>query len=160
MSFPHRSCGCAESCISDLGGSNWFQQRFDPAQQPILRSSNHMIDPDALRWWLVRTGYGGRSKVIVHPGHCPFKPQTQHRCGPLDTVLRHASLAAIPKQAASHCRCYFNNLRYVRCPKPGFYCSLLSFFMLMNVGGSSVSSRVCRYKQLPTRALNSPVRQR
>lgn len=50
-----RSCGCIESCVSDLGSSNWFQQRYDPMQQPVIRNTNTIIDPDALRWWLVRT---------------------------------------------------------------------------------------------------------
>ncbi len=49
-----RSCGCVESCISDLGGSDWFRQRYDPKQQPIIRDAKNNFDPDALKWWLVR----------------------------------------------------------------------------------------------------------
>ncbi|XP_070759636.1 ST3 beta-galactoside alpha-2,3-sialyltransferase 8 [Enoplosus armatus] len=47
-----RPCGCTESCISDLEGSDWFSQRYDPKQQPVLRDTNNNFDPDALRWWL------------------------------------------------------------------------------------------------------------
>lgn len=45
-----RSCGC-ESCISDTEGSDWFRQRYDPQQQPLL-AQNHILDPQALQWWL------------------------------------------------------------------------------------------------------------
>uniref|UniRef100_H2SGD3 CMP-N-acetylneuraminate-beta-galactosamide-alpha-2,3-sialyltransferase 2 n=1 Tax=Takifugu rubripes TaxID=31033 RepID=H2SGD3_TAKRU len=45
------TCGCIESCISDFGGSNWFQQRYDKTQEPVLRT-NSIMDPDALKWWL------------------------------------------------------------------------------------------------------------
>lgn len=55
VSSSVRSCGCIESCISDLGGSDWFSKRYDPKQQPVLRNTNNNFDPDALRWWLVRT---------------------------------------------------------------------------------------------------------
>ncbi|KAL6112437.1 st3gal1 [Pungitius sinensis] len=47
-----RSCGCTESCISDLGSSDWFRQRYDPQQQPVLRGDNHNFDSKALGWWL------------------------------------------------------------------------------------------------------------
>ncbi|XP_040889139.1 ST3 beta-galactoside alpha-2,3-sialyltransferase 8 [Toxotes jaculatrix] len=47
-----RSCGCPESCVSDLGSSDWFSRNYDPKQQPILRSFNNNFDPEALRWWL------------------------------------------------------------------------------------------------------------
>ncbi|XP_026202841.1 ST3 beta-galactoside alpha-2,3-sialyltransferase 8 [Anabas testudineus] len=50
--FELRSCGCSESCISDVEGSAWFSKRYDPKQQPILRQKNNDFDPDALRWWL------------------------------------------------------------------------------------------------------------
>uniref|UniRef100_A0A3Q3WJD0 CMP-N-acetylneuraminate-beta-galactosamide-alpha-2,3-sialyltransferase 2 n=1 Tax=Mola mola TaxID=94237 RepID=A0A3Q3WJD0_MOLML len=45
------SCGCLKSCISDLRESDWFSQRYDPKQQPILRDTIR-FDQDALRWWL------------------------------------------------------------------------------------------------------------
>lgn len=47
-----RSCSCTKSCISDLGGSEWFSKRYDPKQQPVLRNTNNNFDPEALRWWL------------------------------------------------------------------------------------------------------------
>lgn len=51
-----RSCGCSDSCISDPTGSQWFSERYDPNQQPVLHKSNNSFDPEALAWWLVRTG--------------------------------------------------------------------------------------------------------
>lgn len=45
-----RSCGCG-SCVSDMATSDWFRQRFDPEQQPILRQ-NHSLDHSALFWWM------------------------------------------------------------------------------------------------------------
>lgn len=55
VSSSFRSCGCSKSCISDVGSSEWFSQRYDSKQQPILRDSSNNFDPDALTWWLVRT---------------------------------------------------------------------------------------------------------
>ncbi|KAM9758878.1 ST3 beta-galactoside alpha-2,3-sialyltransferase 8 isoform 1-T4 [Menidia menidia] len=55
-----KPCGCSESCISDLEESEWFGQRYDLKQQPILRDDNNNFDPDALAWWLAlqRSGSG------------------------------------------------------------------------------------------------------
>ncbi|XP_029287070.1 ST3 beta-galactoside alpha-2,3-sialyltransferase 8 [Cottoperca gobio] len=50
--YDLRLCGCTGTCISDLGGSDWFSQRYDPKQEPVLRDTNNNLDPDALRWWL------------------------------------------------------------------------------------------------------------
>ncbi|XP_075881232.1 ST3 beta-galactoside alpha-2,3-sialyltransferase 8 [Nelusetta ayraudi] len=47
-----KSCGCSESCVSDPTGSQWFSQRYDPKQQPVLHKSNNSFDPEALAWWL------------------------------------------------------------------------------------------------------------
>ncbi|XP_028260916.1 ST3 beta-galactoside alpha-2,3-sialyltransferase 8 isoform X2 [Parambassis ranga] len=47
-----KQCGCSKSCISDLDGSDWFSQRYDPKQQPILRAKDNILDPYALAWWL------------------------------------------------------------------------------------------------------------
>ncbi|XP_072237688.1 ST3 beta-galactoside alpha-2,3-sialyltransferase 8 [Leuresthes tenuis] len=47
-----RQCGCSESCISDRETSEWFSQRYDPKQQPILRDTNSDFDSSALAWWL------------------------------------------------------------------------------------------------------------
>lgn len=47
-----RSCGCVESCVSDLEGSDWFKQRYDPKQQPIIRDTNNNFDPEGVKWWL------------------------------------------------------------------------------------------------------------
>ncbi|XP_071351262.1 ST3 beta-galactoside alpha-2,3-sialyltransferase 8 [Trachinotus anak] len=50
--YDSRSCGCPKDCISDVTSSDWFSQRYDPRQQPILRDTNNNFDQDALRWWL------------------------------------------------------------------------------------------------------------
>ncbi|XP_059185181.1 ST3 beta-galactoside alpha-2,3-sialyltransferase 8 [Centropristis striata] len=47
-----RSCGCTESCISDLKESDWFSRRYDPNQQPVLRETSNQLDAGALAWWL------------------------------------------------------------------------------------------------------------
>ncbi|CAL8238234.1 unnamed protein product, partial [Merluccius merluccius] len=44
-------CGCAEGCVRDMDTSDWFRQRFDPHQRPVLNHT-HILDPQALRWWL------------------------------------------------------------------------------------------------------------
>ncbi|XP_028302251.1 ST3 beta-galactoside alpha-2,3-sialyltransferase 8 [Gouania willdenowi] len=46
-----RLCGCSESCVSDLDGSKWFSQRYDPKQQPILQDTDK-FDAGAVSWWL------------------------------------------------------------------------------------------------------------
>ncbi|NP_001027812.1 ST3 beta-galactoside alpha-2,3-sialyltransferase 8 [Takifugu rubripes] len=86
-----RTCGCIESCISDFGGSNWFQQRYDKTQEPVLRT-NSIMDPDALKWWLVHLQQSGNDrtpedvmaemfKVIPSPT-VDFRPLTSrcHTC--------------------------------------------------------------------------------
>ncbi|KAI3369786.1 hypothetical protein L3Q82_024598 [Scortum barcoo] len=50
--YKERSCGCTESCVSDLGGSDWFRQRYDPKQQPILQRTDNKFDSASLSWWL------------------------------------------------------------------------------------------------------------
>ncbi|XP_061582964.1 CMP-N-acetylneuraminate-beta-galactosamide-alpha-2,3-sialyltransferase 2-like [Cololabis saira] len=52
LTTGQRPCGCSESCISDVGGSDWFSQRYDGKQEPILRNTKQNFDPDALTWWL------------------------------------------------------------------------------------------------------------
>ncbi|TNN26949.1 hypothetical protein EYF80_062910 [Liparis tanakae] len=76
-----RSCGCAESCISDLGKSDWFSRRYDAGQQPVLRDVDDNFDPEALRWWLVRTKSKRcrihyRSKVWGHRENVVFSMKT------------------------------------------------------------------------------------
>ncbi|XP_036956072.1 ST3 beta-galactoside alpha-2,3-sialyltransferase 8 [Acanthopagrus latus] len=82
------SCGCVESCISDVGSSEWFGQRYDPKQQPILRDSNNNFDPDALKWWLSlqRSGNGQTIEEVmsamfqvISPPTVDFKP-LPNRC--------------------------------------------------------------------------------
>ncbi|KAM3620961.1 uncharacterized protein V6R79_004147 [Siganus canaliculatus] len=57
-----RPCGCTESCVSEVGGSDWFRSRYDPQQQPVLRQTTTNLDPEALRWWLgLQQSGSGRS---------------------------------------------------------------------------------------------------
>ena len=57
--YPRRPCSC-RTCISELGHSLWFDQRFNSTMQPFLTSQNALIPEDSYRWWLVsgRCGYG------------------------------------------------------------------------------------------------------
>lgn len=50
--YRKRSCSCIESCVSDTGISEWFSQRYDSKQQPVLRKDGTNFDPDSLKWWL------------------------------------------------------------------------------------------------------------
>ncbi|KAM6979619.1 ST3 beta-galactoside alpha-2,3-sialyltransferase 8 [Aplochiton taeniatus] len=52
---PHsqaRRCGCTSSCVADVEGSDWFRERYDPQQQPVLLDRDDKVDQDALKWWL------------------------------------------------------------------------------------------------------------
>uniref|UniRef100_A0A8D0ARI1 CMP-N-acetylneuraminate-beta-galactosamide-alpha-2,3-sialyltransferase 2 n=1 Tax=Sander lucioperca TaxID=283035 RepID=A0A8D0ARI1_SANLU len=84
-----KSCGCTESCISDLGGSDWFRQRYDPKQQPILFRDNNNFDPKALRWWLNLQRSGNNDQTlnevmldmfkVISPPTVDFRPLSS-RC--------------------------------------------------------------------------------
>ncbi|XP_041635508.1 ST3 beta-galactoside alpha-2,3-sialyltransferase 8 isoform X2 [Cheilinus undulatus] len=83
-----RSCGCPESCISDLEGSDWFSQRYDPKQQPIIKENNNNFDPSAIKWWLGLQRSGNDQTIeqvmekmfkIVSPPTEDFKPSAS-RC--------------------------------------------------------------------------------
>uniref|UniRef100_UPI0037E92EA3 ST3 beta-galactoside alpha-2,3-sialyltransferase 8 isoform X2 n=1 Tax=Semicossyphus pulcher TaxID=241346 RepID=UPI0037E92EA3 len=80
-----RSCGCS-SCISDLGQSDWFIQRYDPKQQPVIRETNN-FDPEAVKWWLglQRSGTSQNLEGVISnmfkvfsPPTVDFRPQTSH----------------------------------------------------------------------------------
>lgn len=47
------TCSCP-TCLADSGTSEWFDQHFDPKQQPYLISEENNLDPDSLKWWMVR----------------------------------------------------------------------------------------------------------
>ncbi|KAF5908725.1 CMP-N-acetylneuraminate-beta-galactosamide-alpha-2,3-sialyltransferase 2-like, partial [Clarias magur] len=49
--WQNRSCRC-QTCITDKGISKWFDQRFDPKQQPYLSFKKYQIDAESLQWWL------------------------------------------------------------------------------------------------------------
>ncbi|KAM9408955.1 ST3 beta-galactoside alpha-2,3-sialyltransferase 8 [Pholidichthys leucotaenia] len=81
------SCGCPDKCVSDLEESEWFSQRYDPEQQPILQQSGNNFDPDALSWWLTLQHSSNQnlqevmSKMfqVISPPTMDFKP-TATRC--------------------------------------------------------------------------------
>ncbi|XP_049438606.1 ST3 beta-galactoside alpha-2,3-sialyltransferase 8 [Epinephelus fuscoguttatus] len=82
-----RSCGCTKSCISDLGGSEWFSKRYDPKQQPVLRDTNNNFDPEALKWWLSLQRSGNDQTLeqvmselfkVVSPPTVDFRPLPTH----------------------------------------------------------------------------------
>uniref|UniRef100_A0A3P8U0N1 CMP-N-acetylneuraminate-beta-galactosamide-alpha-2,3-sialyltransferase 2 n=1 Tax=Amphiprion percula TaxID=161767 RepID=A0A3P8U0N1_AMPPE len=81
--YAQRPCSCLESCISDLDGSDWFSQRYDPKQQPILREANNNFDPAALTWWLALQRSGNDQTLenvmsemfqVISPPTVDFKP--------------------------------------------------------------------------------------
>lgn len=83
-----RHCGCSESCISDLRGSDWFRERYDPKQQPILRDTDKNFDPEALKWWLGLQRSGDDQTLeevmsdmfqVISPPTVDFRPLTS-RC--------------------------------------------------------------------------------
>lgn len=59
IKFPRRPCSCS-TCISELGHSLWFDQRFNSTMQPFLTSQNALIPEDSYRWWLVSRRHAGR----------------------------------------------------------------------------------------------------
>lgn len=78
-----RPCGCSESCISDLRGSDWFSHRYDPKQKPVLRDTNNNFDPEALKWWLALQRSGSDKTLeevmsemfkVVSPPTVDYKP--------------------------------------------------------------------------------------
>ncbi|XP_078802821.1 ST3 beta-galactoside alpha-2,3-sialyltransferase 8 isoform X2 [Oryzias latipes] len=54
-----RQCGCSGSCVSELGGSDWFRKRYDPKQEPLLAENISGVEPAALQWWLGLQRSGG-----------------------------------------------------------------------------------------------------
>uniref|UniRef100_A0A3B4WZW5 CMP-N-acetylneuraminate-beta-galactosamide-alpha-2,3-sialyltransferase 2 n=1 Tax=Seriola lalandi dorsalis TaxID=1841481 RepID=A0A3B4WZW5_SERLL len=68
------SCGCSDSCISDMGSSSWFSLRYDPKQQPILRDTNKNFDPDALRWWLTLEEVMSKMFQVISPPTVDLRP--------------------------------------------------------------------------------------
>ncbi|XP_035517881.1 ST3 beta-galactoside alpha-2,3-sialyltransferase 8 [Morone saxatilis] len=86
--YDQRSCGCKKTCISDLGGSDWFSQRYDGKQQPVLRDTNNNFDPEALRWWLSLQRSGNDQTLeevmakmfqVISPPTVDFRP-LPYRC--------------------------------------------------------------------------------
>lgn len=78
----NRSCGCT-SCVSDVAASDWFRQRFDPEQQPIL-TQNHNLSSASLQWWLSLQRSGNARPLqevtselfsVIAPPPAPQKPR-------------------------------------------------------------------------------------
>lgn len=71
-----RSCSC-DSCVSNVESSDWFSQRYDPKQQPIL-TQNHTIDPSSLQWWksLQRSGNGRGIQEVMSELFSVIAPPT------------------------------------------------------------------------------------
>uniref|UniRef100_A0A8C8DF45 CMP-N-acetylneuraminate-beta-galactosamide-alpha-2,3-sialyltransferase 2 n=1 Tax=Oryzias sinensis TaxID=183150 RepID=A0A8C8DF45_9TELE len=67
-----RQCGCSGSCVSELGGSDWFSKRYDPKQEPLLAENISGVEPAALQWWLVRptTSFGSSLDTKPLPSRC------------------------------------------------------------------------------------------
>lgn len=45
-----RLCKCSE-CVSELGLSEWFDERYDSNMNPILMKSNYTIPEKSYNWW-------------------------------------------------------------------------------------------------------------
>ncbi|KAM9813216.1 ST3 beta-galactoside alpha-2,3-sialyltransferase 8 [Neosynchiropus ocellatus] len=82
-----RTCGCPNSCMSDVNGFDWFAKHFDPNQQPVVRETNN-FDPDALKWWLGLQRSGTDHTIyeiidkmftVIAPPALEFKPEPS-RC--------------------------------------------------------------------------------
>ncbi|KAJ8358651.1 hypothetical protein SKAU_G00151760 [Synaphobranchus kaupii] len=56
------ACSCP-SCVADGGQSEWFDQRYDPQQQPVLTAQNTSLPPLTLKWWLALQRSSGDVKV-------------------------------------------------------------------------------------------------
>lgn len=66
--YPRRPCSC-HTCISELGHSLWFDQRFNSTMQPFLTSQNALIPEESYRWWLV-SGRCGSGPAFVRRLRC------------------------------------------------------------------------------------------
>ncbi|KAJ8259192.1 hypothetical protein COCON_G00182040 [Conger conger] len=80
------SCGC-ETCVADLGQSEWFDQHYEPQQQPFLTAQNTSLPALTLKWWMRLQRSTGETveevlekmfQVISSP--LPDWPPRQDRC--------------------------------------------------------------------------------
>ncbi|XP_019408582.1 PREDICTED: CMP-N-acetylneuraminate-beta-galactosamide-alpha-2,3-sialyltransferase 1 isoform X2 [Crocodylus porosus] len=55
MKHSRRPCSC-KACVSELGLSLWFDERFNQTMQPLLTTQNALISQDSYRWWLKLQG--------------------------------------------------------------------------------------------------------
>ncbi|NXX95914.1 SIA4B sialyltransferase, partial [Centropus bengalensis] len=46
----------AARCPSGIGGSAWFNARYNPAVGPLLTGTAHVLPPDVVQWWLTLQG--------------------------------------------------------------------------------------------------------
>ncbi|XP_076123645.1 ST3 beta-galactoside alpha-2,3-sialyltransferase 8 [Alosa pseudoharengus] len=61
------TCSCP-TCVADPGVSKWFDQHFDPKQQPYLIKGENQMDSDSLKWWmgLQRASYDVTLEQVIH----------------------------------------------------------------------------------------------
>ncbi|RVE72622.1 hypothetical protein OJAV_G00039290 [Oryzias javanicus] len=80
-----RQCGCLASCVSELGGSEWFSRRYDPQQDPLLREDISSVDPAALQWWLglQRSGGDVTLEEVMSQMFQVIPPKPGHQAPPL-----------------------------------------------------------------------------
>lgn len=131
--YPRRPCSC-RTCISELGHSLWFDQRFNSTMQPFLTSQNALIPEDSYRWWLVSGGVGtawtlgGRGGVRL-----PGMPSTWKE------MFSAQSICCLSWQGRGRkCLCCCLSRRGLECM---FTCSKLEN-SLTELG---VESRICQY---------------
>ncbi|XP_067387718.1 CMP-N-acetylneuraminate-beta-galactosamide-alpha-2,3-sialyltransferase 1 [Emydura macquarii macquarii] len=62
MKYPQRPCSC-NSCVSDLGLSFWFDERFNQTIQPFLTTRNAFIPEESYKWWLKLQGEGNPKNI-------------------------------------------------------------------------------------------------
>ncbi|XP_029357926.1 ST3 beta-galactoside alpha-2,3-sialyltransferase 8 [Echeneis naucrates] len=93
ITSKQRSCGCSKTCISDLGTSSWFTQRYNPKMQPIIRKNGNNFDPNSLKWWLglQHSGNGQNLEDVLSKLFQVISPPTMD-FSPLPTVCRKCAV--------------------------------------------------------------------
>uniref|UniRef100_A0A8C8RCA0 CMP-N-acetylneuraminate-beta-galactosamide-alpha-2,3-sialyltransferase 1 n=1 Tax=Pelusios castaneus TaxID=367368 RepID=A0A8C8RCA0_9SAUR len=55
MKYSQRPCSC-NTCVSELGLSFWFDERFNQTTPPFLTTQNAFIPEESYKWWLKLQG--------------------------------------------------------------------------------------------------------
>lgn len=116
--YPKRPCSC-RTCISELGHSLWFDQRFNSTMQPFLTSQNALIPEDSYRWWLV-SGRCGCSPVFVRWLWCQASSNAEQivRAGSCQKLLpSQADKEAEVEECGCLCCCLACRLNMFTCSK-------------------------------------------